>query len=204
MDRSIAEIDSARFLQDILTIGMKHRLRIPAEYTMLGRAGSTIEGMVRDLDPHMDVVEVARPYAERLLLSRVGTDNLEGNLYRALLQFQGLSADVPLQLSQILSDLSSGNTQVRVLGAPIERLQASVMIAGSIIAGSILAGSFIVGAFIVLAQVQWRLFGLPAVGLLGALIGVSVAVWVGAYAMVRPRLKKLSLLRFLFGARRKP
>ena len=197
VDRRLSDIDSTLLLQDILTLGMKHRLRIPAEYTMLGRAGTTIEGIVRDLDPHIDVTAVVRPYAERLLLSRVGIEQVEGSLYRAMLQFQGLSADVPLQVSQILSDLSSGKTQVQILGPSIERLQAAVLIAGTLVAGALVAGAFIIGAFIALARFEWVLFGIPALGLFGALAGAIVAAWVVAYAFFRPRLKKLSLLRLM-------
>ena len=197
LDRSISDIDSTLLMQDVLTLGMKHQLRIPAEYTMLARAGATLEGIVRDLDPHIDVAEVVRPYAERLLMSRVGPEQVEGSLYRALLQFQGISADVPLQVSQILSDLSSGKTQVRVLGAPIERLQAAVLIAGTLIAGAIVASAFIIGAFIAFASVESTLFGLPAVGVWGALIGLVIVGAMTAYAMFRPRLRKLSLFRML-------
>lgn len=200
LDRSISDIDSTLLMQDVLTLGMKHQLRIPSEYTMLGRAGSTLEGIVRELDPHIDVAEVARPYAERLLLNRVGLEQVEGNLYRALLQFQGLSNDIPLQVSQILADLSSGKTQVRVLGPQLDRLHASVLMAGTIVAGSILGGAFIIGAFIALARIESTLFGVPAVGLLGAFFGVGIALWVGAYALFRPRLRKLSLLRLFVGA----
>ena len=197
LDRSIADIDSTLLMQDVLTLGMKHRLRIPSEYTMLGRAGATLEGIVRDLDPNLDVAAVVRPHAERLLLSRVGPDQMETGLYRALLQFQGLSNDLPLQLSQILSDLAAGKTQVRVLGAPLERLQGAVLMAGVVIAGAIVSGAFIIGAFIAFANAPWTLFGLPFFGVLGAVIGVGVAVWVALYAIFRPRLKKLSLLKLL-------
>jgi ubiquinone biosynthesis protein len=71
LDKSIKELDSTLMLQELLALGMKHRLRIPAEYTMLGRAGATIEGIVRELDPDIDVAAIARPYAERLLMGRV-------------------------------------------------------------------------------------------------------------------------------------
>ncbi len=197
LDRSIAEIDSSLLMQEILSLGMKHQLRIPSEYTMLGRAGATLEGIIRDLDPKLDVTEVVRPYAERLLINRVKPEQVEGSLYRTLLQFQGLSADVPLQVSQILSDLSSGKMQVRVLGTDLERIQSSVLIAGTMIGGSILAAAFIIGGFVALAQVPWTFFGVPVLGFLGAAVGVMIASVVGTYALFRPRLKKLSILKLL-------
>ena len=197
LDRRLSDIDSTLLMQDILTLGMKHQLRIPAEYTMLGRAGTTIEGIVRDLDPSIDVAAVARPYAERLLISRVGPDQVEGSIYRALLQFQGLSNDVPLQVSQILSDLASGKTQVQILGPPLERLHAAILISAAMVSGAILGGAFILGAFVALARIEWTIFGWPALGVLGALIGTTIGAWIMGYAFLRPRMKKLSLFRLL-------
>lgn len=197
LDRSIKDVDSSLMLQEILLLGMKHRLRIPPEYTMLGRAGATIEGIVRELDPDIDVAEVAKPYAERLLKDRVSPDNVEGGFYKALLQMQGLSEEVPLQLSQILSDLASGKFTVTAEGRELERLSSAIMMSATTVAGAILGGAFIVGSFIGMAQLDWMVWGVPIVGIFGAFVGAMVMAWVGAYILLRPRLKKISLLRLL-------
>jgi ubiquinone biosynthesis protein len=201
LDRSIEDIDSTLLTQEILSLGMKHRLRIPAEYTMLGRAGATIEGIVRELDPTIDVAAVARPYAEKLLVDRIGPEHMEGGLYRALLQFQGMSQDLPMQMAQILSDVSSGRFGVTVGGQQLERLNTSLLTAATTVSGAILGGAFIIGSFIGLAQLDWTIFGIPIVGVFGAVVGAMVVSWVGAYAMLRPRLKKISVLRLLMKKR---
>lgn len=197
LDRSIKDVDSSLMLQEILMLGMKHRLRIPPEYTMLGRAGATIEGIVRELDPDIDVAEVARPYAERLLKERVNPGNVEGGVYKAMLQMQGLSEEVPLQISQILSDLASGKFTTTVEGRELERLSNSIMMSATTVAGAILGGAFVIGSFIGMAQLDWTVGGVPIVGIFGALVGATVMSWVGAYILLRPRLKKISLLRLL-------
>lgn len=197
LDRSIQDVDSAVMAQEILNLGMKHRLRIPPEYTMLGRAGATVEGIVRELHPEIDVGEVARPYAERLLVERMLPEDLEGGVYRTLLQLQGLSQDVPLQVSQILSDLSTGRFRIDVTGRELERLTNSLLMSATTLAGAILGGAFIVGSFIGMAQLEWTLFGVPLVGLVGAAIGGFVMAWVAGYILLRPRLEKISVLRFI-------
>ncbi len=196
LDRSIQDVDSMVLTQELLSLAMKHGIRVPPEYTMLARAGSTIEGMVREFHPGMDVAKVARPYCESLLMDRAAPENLEGGLYKAMLQFQGMSQDLPIQLSQILSDLSSGNFTVTVEGRHVERLNTSVLMAAATVAGAIVGGAFIIGSFIGLAQVDWHVFGVPVVGVFGATAGAVVSFWVGMYVFLRPRLKKVSLLRW--------
>jgi ubiquinone biosynthesis protein len=168
---------------------------------MLGRAATTLEGIVRELHPRLDVAAAAKPYAERLLKDRVAPENVQTGLYRALLQFEGMSHELPLQLSQIVSDLSTNRFGVRVSGRPLEQLSASILSAAYTVSGAILGGAFIIGSFIGLAQADWTIGGVPLVGVVGAVVGLSCIFWLGTYVLLRPRLKKLSLVRLLWKAK---
>lgn len=201
LGRGIGEVDSRTLTHEILSLALRHGIRIPSDYAMLGRAAVTLEGIIRELDPKLDATEVAKPYAERLLKDRVAPDNFQSGLYRTLLQLDGLSHDVPIQASQIMSDLASGRLGVRVAGRSMDRMSESVLAAGYTVAAAILGGAFIIGSFIGLARVDWTIGGIPIVGLMGAVVGLSVMAWLGAYAFFRPRMKKLSLSRLIFGRR---
>ena len=190
---SIQDMDSTLLVQELLLLALRHKIRVPPEYTMLGRAGATIEGIVRDFHPEIDVAKVATPYLEQLLIGRVGPDNVQGGLYKLLLQFQGMSQDVPIQLSQILADLSAGNFNVTVRGKDLEKLQQAIVISAAAVCGSILGGAFVVGALVALAQVRWTLLGVPVAAWIGGLAGILVFSWVSAYVVLRPRLKKISV-----------
>ena len=202
LGRSIEDVDSTLLLQELLNLAMKHRIRIPPEYTMLGRAGATIEGIVREFGPELDVAKVAAPYAEQLLIGRVGPENVQGGLYKALLQLEGLSRDVPIQLSQIMADLSAGNFNVSVRSPQIEKLQQTIITAAGAIAGSILGAAFVIGSFLAMSKLDWTVFGVPIVAIFGALCGVTVFSWVSAYVVLRPRIKKVSVTGLLGRKRR--
>lgn len=202
LNRSIKEVDSTLLLQDLLMLAMKHKIRIPAEYTMLGRASATIEGIVRQLHPDIDVAKVATPYAEKLLLGRVAPENVQSGLYRALLQFQGMQQDLPIQLSQILSDLSSGNFGVNVTGRQMEKVSTSLLVAATMISAALLGSAFVIGTFIAVSHYQWKILGVPVVPVVGAVAAVTLIFWLSVYAAVRPRLKKINLTSWL--VRRRP
>jgi ubiquinone biosynthesis protein len=203
LGRRIEDVDSTLLLQELLTLALKHKIRVPPEYTLLGRASATIEGIVRQFDPDLDIAKIATPYAERLLIERVGPDNLQGGLYRALLQFQGLSQDVPLQVAQILNDLAGGNLSVNLRGAAVERLTETLLVATAAISGSILGAAFIVGSLIALSRMGWSVLGVPLVALLAGALGLTIFSWVVAYVVFRPRLRKLRLSGILGKRRRR-
>lgn len=196
--RVISEVDTQLLTRDLLTLAVQHRIRIPPEYAMLGRAATTLEGVVRELDPNFDATEIAKPYAERLLKDRVAPQNVQDGLYRALLQFDGLSHDLPLQVSQIVADLASNRLGLRVGGRSVDRISETIRAAAYTISAAILGGAFVIGSFIGLSRVDWEIGGVPIVGVVGAIVGLTVIFWLGAYVMVRPRLKKLSLSRILW------
>lgn len=195
--QKIQDVDATLVLQELMLLAMKHKIRVPAEYTMLGRAGATIEGIIREFDPDIDVAKVAGPYAEQLLMGRVGPDQLQGGIYRLLLQMQGMSQDLPLQLSQILSDLAAGNFSTNVRGASLDRITSTLLVAATAISLSILGGAFVIGAFIALSQVQWTIYGVPVVAVMAAVAGGTIFSWVSAYLLLRPRMRKLRLRDFI-------
>ena len=197
LGRSIQDVDSTVLMQELLLLSFKHRIRVPAEFTLLARAGGTIEGQVRAFDPEIDLAKAAAPYAEKLLLDRVGPDKMQGSLYKTLLQLEGLSKDVPIQLSQIMADLSAGNFNVTVSGQEIEKLRASIVMSAIAICGALFGGAFVLGSFIAMSQLDWRLFGVPIVAIFGAGGGILLFIWVIAYVVFRPRIKKFRLSTLL-------
>lgn len=199
LGRAIGSIDSQHLVRELLTLAVRHRIRIPSEYAMLGRAASILEGVVRELDPTLDAAEIAKPYAEQLLKDRVAPENVQEGLYRTLLQIDGFSQDLPLQLSQIVSDLASNRLGVRVGGRSVDRISETVRAAAYTVAAAVLGGAFIIGSFIGLSRVDWTIGGVPIVGVVGALVGLSVIFWLVTYVLLQPRLRKLSLTRWLWG-----
>lgn len=202
LDRRIEDVDSTLLMKEILSLAIRHKIRIPPEYTMLGRAGATIEGLVRSLDPDLDIAVESMPYAQKLMASRMDPENLEGGLGKMLLQLQGLSQDLPMQVSQILSDLSAGNLQVNLQGRAVDRLNQTLLVSTAALSGAILGGSFVIGAFIALSRVDWTMFGVPIVAIFGALAGAIIFTWVSAYVVIWPRLKKIRLTSLLSPRRR--
>lgn len=193
LDRRLEDVHAKLVLQELMSLAIRHKIRVPAEYTMLSRAGATIEGIVRDFDPELDIAKVAAPYAERLLMGRIGPQDLQGGLYKAALQLQGLSHDVPMQLSQLLADLSAGNFAVNVKGQSLDRLGTAILVSATALSMSILGGSLVLGSFLALTYQGVSIAGVPLLAIFASLGGLAIFFWVSAYVIVRPKLRKIRL-----------
>ena len=191
------QIRTTTLLQDLLEIAVRHKIKVPKEYALLSKASITLEGLIRRLYPKLDVLEVGLPYAKELLLQRFNPSDLSGTLMKSLLKIQGLAEDLPVQLSQILTDLEGGKFRVRVQSEDLDRLAGNVRSLAITLVLGVLAGGLLAGGLGLLAAEQRASSGMPVLGLaalvLGAVLGgAALAVW-----LLGARSRKISVRRLL-------
>jgi ubiquinone biosynthesis protein len=193
----LQEIQSASLIDEIVGLALKYRIKVPKEYAVLTKAAVTIEGIVRRLDPELDIAEVALPYARRLLLDRVSPKSASGSALRLLLQAQGLMSEVPLQLSQILMDLEGGKFVVNLRNPELPQLVGAVRWLGLVVFAGLLSAALIVGSFVVLAfKTNWEWHGIPTLAIVGFVIALGLFSGSVTATMLAGRVHKISLRRF--------
>jgi ubiquinone biosynthesis protein len=199
MGLKLAEVDSGVLMSELVDLAMKYRIKIPKEYAVLSKASATTEGIVRQLDPELDVTQAALPYAKQLLYDRYSPGSMSGGFLRLLLQLQGFLQDTPQQLSQILMDLEGGKFNVNVRSEELARLNMNVKALGILLFAGMLASGLIVGAFSLVGrasegagQTVWPLAALIGLALAAMLFGAALT-----WTLLGGRLKKISVRRFL-------
>ena len=191
------QIRSSTLLTDMLDLAVRHKIKVPREYALLGKASVTVEGLIRGLYPELDVMEVGLPYAKEMLFARFQPGDASGALIKSMLKLQGLAEDVPAQLAQILSDLEGGKFRVHVRSESIDRIADNVRSLGLTVFLGLLASALALGGLFVVARQMAGsqavlLLGFSALLLAGFLFGASLTVyWLGG------RIPKLSLRKLI-------
>jgi ubiquinone biosynthesis protein len=196
----LSEIDSGTLLTDLVDLALKYKIKIPKEYAVLSKAAATTEGLLRVLDPDLNVVEAALPYAKQLLFERYNPTSMSGGLLRLLLQLQGFLQDTPQQLSQILMDLEGGKFSVHVRNEELQKVNGSLKALGIVVFMSTMASALIVGAVTLVGRsppeqgggTTWPLPALVGLALAAMLFG-AVLTW----TFLSGRLRKLSVRRWM-------
>lgn len=199
LGRKLAEVDPGVLMSELVDLAMKYKIKIPKEYAVLSKASATTEGIVRQLDPELDVTQAALPYAKQLLYDRYSPASMSGGFLRVLLQLQGFLQDTPQQLAQILMDLEGGKFNVNVRSDELSRLNMNVKALGILLFTGMLASGLIVGAFSLVGrasegagQTVWPLAALIGLSLAAMLFGAALS-----WTLLSGRVKKISLRRFL-------
>ncbi|HEU5086415.1 MAG TPA: AarF/UbiB family protein, partial [Roseiflexaceae bacterium] len=174
VDRPLAELSARETGEALFALVQRHQLHMPAPLALLLKAVIMMEGIGVQIDPDLDVFELARPYALKVLASNTSP---QASLQRALLRGRELldAADSLPRLPVALQQLTSGELTIQTRELELRRLAAAQATAGARIALAmvLLAATLGLGMLgLVVALTGWS--GTPIVVL--AVLAVIVLV----------------------------
>jgi len=149
---SVGEVTLGQALSELISLARRYRLRVPPVFPLLTKALVTAEGLARAIDPTINVYEVARPYARRLLAERLKPEAvLEGTRQRAL-EYARYVEDYPEQVRLLLAELADGELEVQLMHGGLDELIGGVDVLANrlvfaVVTGALLLGSCMLGAF---------------------------------------------------------
>ena len=168
---SIGEVTLGQALSELIALARRYRLRMPPVFPLLTKALVTAEGLARAIDPTINVYEVARPYARRLLSKRYRPDTVLEAVGERTLEYARYAEDYPEQLRLLLAELADGELEVRLRHQGLDELTGEVDVLANrlvfaIVTGALLLGSCVLGVFD-RGGTQVPYLGVPLVSFIG-------------------------------------
>ncbi len=201
-EHGLAQVAGAQLLRELFELAARFGLRLPSEYALVARAAMTVEGVIRELDPELEVLALAQPLIKQLLEGQFALPEVGQSALRNVLRARDVARDLPLTASQILMDLQSGKLRLQVENDRLDTIARNIDALGLIVFMGLVAGGAVTGSLFILARYEWTFHGLPVVPVL-ALYGASMLFGAAlGRALVAPRLHKVSLGRWLSRRRR--
>lgn len=180
------ELAAGSLIGDAVDVIRRHRIQIPPEFAVLSRATATLEGVLREIYPNFDLQALALPYMHRLVSRRFDLERMGPEAMALVLGLRAFVTEVPVQIDQLLRDLSMGRFQVNLTEGSLTNLEAAARMQGLRVSLSVLAGaSLMAAAVLFLKPEQPSLWGLPLLPL-GALGGHFLALFGLALTFVFP------------------
>jgi ubiquinone biosynthesis protein len=176
---SLADVDSAGFAQEFAEAAQRFRIKLAPEFSILAKAATTVEGLIRSLYPDVDLVAIARPYAQQMVARRFSPTTLLSGFASEASGLAGMALRLPGQLEQILHDVESGSFQVRSVTPALDELPNLLHQLGGKIGLALFASALSVCAAVALVGDEpawWRIVAGVACGGVAA-VGWSVLFW---------------------------
>ncbi|MGK9171229.1 ubiquinone biosynthesis protein UbiB [Inquilinus limosus] len=174
---ALGRLKLGQALAEFVALMRDHDLALPPDLALVLKALMTSEGVVRRLDPELDVVREVEPVVRRALAARYAPEALLNRAGSALLELQALADDAPGILRRVLRRLEKGRVRLEVEIGRMDRFGRSIERGAARIAVAIVTAAFVVGLAPILAETGPRLFGIPFFALLGCLAALAGIAW---------------------------
>ncbi|MBI5511026.1 MAG: AarF/ABC1/UbiB kinase family protein [Deltaproteobacteria bacterium] len=200
---TLAHVEAAQLLKELFDLAARFRVRIPSEYALIARASVVVEGIIRKLDPELDVLQTAGPYVRRLIREELAVPNLQDDALKNLVRARGFMRELPLTAAQILMDLEGGKLQIQFENPRLETIARNIDALGVTVFMGLIAGGLVGGSFSFLGRYNFERWGLPVIPVLGFFVAaILLGGAMGRYVFA-PRVRRISVGRWLRGRTRR-
>ena len=188
-DVPIGQVNVAALIGTLFEMLQRHRVRVPPEMLLIGKALATVDGMARDLDPTLDPIEAIRPYVLKTWLKRLADPRfLARDWIDAAREAVETVTTLPRDLRGIVGDLRRGELRTRTRVEGLETLVREHARSANRTALALLVGANTLGSAWLIASGTGPLLGpLPVTAWLGlAGLGLSGSgFWILTYGVLR-------------------
>jgi ubiquinone biosynthesis protein len=177
---SVGEVTLGQAFSELISLIRRYRLSVPPVFPLLTKALVTAEGLSRSIDPTINVYEIARPFASRLLRERYEPGVLLEHSQERALEYARYLEDYPDQLRQLLTQIEDGEIEVTLHHGGLDELSGEVDVLANrlvfaVVTGALLIGSSLLGAF-ARGGPQIPYLGVPVVAFAGFTLALVMAV----------------------------
>jgi ubiquinone biosynthesis protein len=174
----VEKISFGQSMQDLIGISAKYRIQLPPDFIVLARTFFGVEGLARSLNPELNLVEAARPTAEKILRQRYDPRKLGKNLWRQIRGLERFLTNLPSQMHELMLKLLQGHLKIEFQHEGLETLQHNLDRASNRLSFSMVVAALIIGSSLLLTAGRGTaLSHLSILGLVGYLIAGILGLW---------------------------
>ena len=176
---SINDLDMSVLFDEICTLAAKHHVRMPGRFTMLVRSLGTIEGVIEQFCPELNLFEII---SNKLMDRAKKNFNLKSEIMaigKDAMEAGKKAARIPAMASDVLKGLARGRTKINLELTGYEELvnKASTSIKNIVLA--VFACVLFFGSCILtLADITPKApGGIPAISAVGLVFSIGLAIY---------------------------
>ena len=173
---SVGEVTLGQALSELISLVRRYRISAPPVFPLLTKALVTAESLSRSIDPTINVYEIARPYASRLIRERYEPQSLLERSQERAFEYARYLEDSPEQIRQLLTALEDGEIEVTLHNRGLDELIGEVDVLANRLVFVVVTAALLVGSSL------WEAVGSddPEVTYLGfhvvSLVGFTLAL----------------------------
>ncbi len=192
----LSDINIGSAFSDVVEILRRQNLSLPPSFTMLARGLLTLEGVLSQIAPEINIIDIVSKHAKKQLLNPQSFVAKVQELSFTGLKSAEASVELPAQLGHSLSMLNRGALKITMnMKASEDLLGSFYTVAGRLSLSLISAGLFVGSSILCTTNLKPQFLGVPFLGFLG---------YVGAFVLGVYVIWRTFIGRHMFGGGKKP
>ena len=172
-DVSVGDTPAGLVLYEMISIGYREGLKLPAELTLLAKALFNLDAVTRALDPNFNPSETIRDYATSIANERAKRDLSPRRLFQLATATSDLVNALPRRLDTITERMARNDFAFRIDTPQLPMLLKGMeKIANRIFTGLVLAGLLVASGSLLQ---YWRRLGVVAI-IIAAALGLYMII----------------------------
>ncbi|MBI1936070.1 AarF/ABC1/UbiB kinase family protein [Candidatus Woesearchaeota archaeon] len=186
---SIKEIKVSRVLEEILGLALKHSLKVPASFVLLGKTIVTLEGLAIEYDPKFKLVETAKPFIEKIVAKRKSPFYAWKSFAHNINRYRQFAEDFPEKAERALEKIERGSIKVDIEDTDIKKLSLEIDRSSNRVSyGLLVAALWITSAILYQVEKGPTVFGIPLLSFV-SFIFASVFAFVLFISIIRENFR---------------
>jgi len=190
--RSLPTISVREVYDKVMQLVLKHRVIMPRNLLLIFKTFVQNEAIGKKLGCTSSILEIARPYAERLLKQSFEPDQLFKRFNADTRKIAGHLQSMPASISGLLANAADNNLSIEIRHTASPTLHQSLekginrLIVGILIAASTIAAALILNSSQKLFDIDLGFSGFPEISLTDLLgvTGYVIATFLGLWLII--------------------
>ena len=191
---TVGQTDMGRIILELTRISGENGVRLPAEFTMLGKTLLNIDRVSKTLAPHFNVNESIRENATSVMRKRMLRSASPTQALSALLEMNDFMQRLPGRLNRVLDRVADDEMSLKIDAIDeVELIAGMQKIANRITMGLVLAALILGAALLVRVPSNWSILGYPGLAIILFLLAAAGGVLLVASILSsdrKPRVRK--------------
>jgi ubiquinone biosynthesis protein len=152
-DANLGSVDIAAFLQEVMSVTIRHHVVLPADLLLVGKAIATMEGIGHQVYPEFKPLEAIQPYLTEVYVRRLLDAKRHSQVVaRSVMDGLSLLKDAPFDIRRVLRKLRKGELTMNLRSSGDEaRIRNTSSVANRVVLAGLFA-TFFFGAVVLLDQ----------------------------------------------------
>lgn len=174
----LKQINFTQYVETLVRLATKYNLKIPSDLLLIDKTLLILENLARQLNPELDIIAEAQPYASKIIMKQVSPSRLYERAKKNIIDIGDFVFFFPRNMTRLFKKALKDDIQVKMYHVNLPEFikdmdKASNRIAFAMVVSSIILSSAIMHA----AGVEPKIFGFSFFGLISFGFAFLLGVW---------------------------